>query len=256
MSPSDSLHEYRPTERFSDRAGDYARFRPTYPAEAIDAVLAGLPDPGRLAAADVGAGTGISSRLLADRGVRVVAVEPNASMRAAAAPHPLVAWRDGTAEATGLPDASEDLILCAQAFHWFEPEAALAEFRRILVPGGRVALLWNERDESHPATAEYSRAIRESCNDDPAAKRHVRPEALFSSPLFRDARTLAFSHVQRLDADGLVGRAVSASYVPKEGPALDRLVAVLRAMPARFAEADGCVPIVYATHLYLAERAG
>lgn len=80
-----------PTRRFSDRADAYARFRPSYPASAIDAILAGLAPPATLEAADVGAGTGIASRLLGDRGVRVAAVEPNAAMRAAAAPHPRVA---------------------------------------------------------------------------------------------------------------------------------------------------------------------
>src|SRR5205085_9077451 len=67
--------------RFSDRAADYVKFRPTYPAAAADAILAGLEPAGKLVAADVGAGTGISARLLAERGVRVVAVEPGSAMR-------------------------------------------------------------------------------------------------------------------------------------------------------------------------------
>ena len=77
------LHQQQPTTRFSDRAADYVRFRPTYPAEAIDAVVAGLGAPEGLAAADIGAGTGISARLLAERGVGVFAGEPNAALRAA-----------------------------------------------------------------------------------------------------------------------------------------------------------------------------
>src|SRR5688500_14656893 len=117
-----NLDALRPTERFSGRAESYVRFRPSYPAAAIDAVLAGLGDPARLVAADVGAGTGISARLLADRGGRVDAVEPNTAMRAAAAPHAGVRWHGGRAQATGLPDASVDLVLCAQAYHWFDEE--------------------------------------------------------------------------------------------------------------------------------------
>src|SRR5689334_8771077 len=97
-----------PTCRFFDRAGDYARYRPGYPGAAIDAVLEGLPKA--CTVADVAAGTGILSRLVAARGARVLAVEPNAAMRAAAAPHPGVVWSDGTAEATGLPDGSVDLV--------------------------------------------------------------------------------------------------------------------------------------------------
>src|SRR5262245_13861892 len=130
------LHTMNPTGRFSDRASDYVKYRPTYPAAAIDAVLEGLGPAGTLVAADVGAGTGISSRLLAERGVRVIAVEPNRVMRDAAEPHELVEWRDGRAEGTGLESSSLDLVLCAQSFHWFEPAAALGELARVLRPGG------------------------------------------------------------------------------------------------------------------------
>jgi ubiquinone/menaquinone biosynthesis C-methylase UbiE len=102
-------------ERFSDRATDYAKYRPSYPATAIDRILEGLNNP--LVAADIGAGTGISSRLLAERGVRVLEIEPNADMRQAAAPHPLVKFYDSTAEKTGIADASIDLVTCFQSFH-------------------------------------------------------------------------------------------------------------------------------------------
>ncbi len=76
-------HDIDPTGRFSNRADDYARHRPTYPAAAIDALLAGLGPASGLVAVDVGAGTGISARLLAERGVSVIAVEPNRAMREA-----------------------------------------------------------------------------------------------------------------------------------------------------------------------------
>lgn len=84
-----------PLSRFSDRAADYAKHRPSYPTPAIDAILEGFGEPPQLVAADIGAGTGISSRLLAERGVRVIAIEPNAAMREAASPHPLVEFREG-----------------------------------------------------------------------------------------------------------------------------------------------------------------
>src|SRR5439155_1443196 len=112
-------------------------------------------DPQHLAkldAADVGAGTGIASRQLAAHGVRVLAVEPNAEMRAAAIRHPGIEWRAGTAEATGLDSGIVGLVLCAQAFHWFRAQHALAEFSRILRPGGRLALMWNSRDRADPLT--------------------------------------------------------------------------------------------------------
>ncbi len=143
VDPTAPLHTMAPTSRFANRAEDYKKFRPTYPAAAIDAVIEGLAEARTLTAADIGAGTGISSRLLADRGVRVIAIEPNAAMREAAEPHPLVQWREGTAERTGLGDHAVDLVVCAQAFHWFEPVAAVREFGRVLKRGGRLALMWN-----------------------------------------------------------------------------------------------------------------
>src|SRR4051794_40656454 len=111
--------------RFNDRAADYVKFRPGYPAAALDAIVDGLAPASR--AADVGAGTGISARLLGDRGLRVMAVEPGEAMRRAAAPHPRVAWLAARAQAIALTTASVDLVLCAQAFHWFHSAEAIAE---------------------------------------------------------------------------------------------------------------------------------
>src|SRR5262245_33155757 len=145
--------------RFNDRAADYVRYRPTYPAEAVQAILDGLGPPERLVAADIGAGTGISARLLADRGVRVLAVEPGDAMRSAAAPHPNGSWVGGRADATGLRSASVDLVLCAQSFHWFQTPDALAEFARILEPQKRLAIVWNRRSAVDPLTAGYRQAI-------------------------------------------------------------------------------------------------
>ena len=250
---SDPLHAMDPTGRFSDRAADYARHRPAYPPAALDALLEGLGNPALLVAADVGAGTGISARALADRGPRVFAVEPNRAMREAAAPHPRVTWVDATAERTGLADAGVDVVLCAQSFHWFEPAATLAEFLRILRPGGRVGLLWNERDPTEPESAEYSRLLVEAAGHHPASSRHVRPEPLLASNRFRDVRRLEFPHAQVLDEEGLVGRALSASYAPKSGPAHEGLVRGLRALFARFTGPAGTVRIAYRTSLYLAE---
>src|SRR5262245_54252729 len=246
------LHTMNPTGRFSDRASDYVKYRPTYPAAAIDAVLEGLGPAGTLVAADVGAGTGISSRLLAERGVRVIAVEPNRVMRDAAEPHPLVEYRDGTAEATGLADASIGLVVCAQAFHWFEPAAALAEFRRILCPAGRLALVWNERDDADALTAEYGRLVREASENHPAEQRTEAAAALKTTRLFQGLRCTTFRHQQRLDLSGLVGRALSSSYVPKSGPRRDALLAALTDAHTLFADGKGEVVMVYETLVYLA----
>lgn len=251
---AESLHHDDPTHRFSNRTEDYVKYRPSYPAAAIDAILHGLGDPSRLAAADIGAGTGISSRLLADRGVHVIAVEPNAQMRAAAAPHPLVTMRDGSAEHTGLDTASVHLLVCAQSFHWFNPPPTLTEFHRILKPDGRAALMWNDRDDSDPLTREYGRLILEASDNHPAARHFDHQQPLRDSPLFADYCAVAFPSTQSVDADALIGRARSASYCPKEGAAWERLRSALLALHALHEDAVGHVQLVYQTRVYLARR--
>jgi ubiquinone/menaquinone biosynthesis C-methylase UbiE len=134
------LHQLNPLDRFSDRAVDYAKYRPIYPTEAIDKIVEGLGELSQLVVADIGAGTGISSRLLADRKIRVIAIEPNLEMRQAALSHPLVEFQEGMAGKTNLADLSVDLVTCFQSFHWFDPESTLLEFRRILKEKGKVNL--------------------------------------------------------------------------------------------------------------------
>jgi len=165
------------TERFVDRAADYAAGRPTYPAAALDALFDGLGDAGDVVAADLGAGTGISSRLLAERGAQVLAIEPNQAMREAAEPHPRVEWIAGTAERTGLDEASIDLVTAFQAFHWFDHAKALREIVRILRPAGRAAVIYNERDESDPFTAAYGDLVRAYMLDDTERRRADALEA-------------------------------------------------------------------------------
>lgn len=240
----------RPHERFGDRAATYAANRPVYPAAAIDAVLAGLGEPSRLVIADVGAGTGISARLYADRGAHVIAIEPNARMRAQAAAHPRVEWRDATAEATGLAGRSVDLIVACQAFHWFAAPAAFAEFRR--VARGRAALLQYERDERDAFTKSYGDVVRFHATDDTDAQRRHDGLAAFSA--FPDARVsrTVFPHSQRLQRTGLIGRAASSSYLPSGGPAADELHRDLHALFERYAR-RGMVTLAMETHVLVAD---
>ena len=241
-------------ERFNDRADDYVRYRPTYPAPAIDAILDGLGSPARLMAADVGAGTGISARLLAARGVHVVAIEPGEAMRRAAAPHDHVHWIAGLAEATGLRTASADLALSAQSFHWFRPADALTECARILKRGGRLAIMWNRRSTTDPFTAGYRQAILDVGGEVAAERMPFDPDVLERSGLFTSPTRRLFANAQRLDMAGLIGRARSASYVPKSGPNGDKLLTLLRELHARYADADGRVTLVYETDVYVASR--
>ncbi len=154
---SDSLN---PTERFSNRVEDYRLYRPSYPAELL--LLIQKHAPGN-SIADIGAGTGILTRLLLQTGFSVTAVEPNGAMRAAAESD-LASFKTftsvhATAEETGLASGSLDAITAAQAFHWFRFEETKLEFNRILRPGGIVFLIWNERQiERVPSRAITNRS--------------------------------------------------------------------------------------------------
>lgn len=250
---SDGLHTMDPTGRFSDRAADYRAARPDYAGAVVDAAMAGL-DRSRAVVADIGAGTGIIARQVAERLVGeggVIAVEPNAAMREAAEAHERVSYRDGTGEATGLGGGSVDLIVCAQAFHWLRAEEALAEFARVLRPGARAAIIWNERDVGDTATAEYGRLMREASGNHPAETRSDAHVPLYRSDVPRSVEMVCAAHGQWLSLDGLLLRARSSSYSPKAGPAWERLARGLAALHGRWAAADGRVRLAYVTAAHL-----
>jgi SAM-dependent methyltransferase len=207
---------------------------------------------------DVGCGTGISSRLFAERGIPVLGIEPNDEMRRQAeaaggkAGYPSPIYRSGTAEQTELPDVCADAVLAAQAFHWFASDAALREFQRIVKPGGWVVLMWNERDERDPGTAEFGRVIGSSA--DAAALEVSRSHAgqvLLSCPLFQGAARHSFTNEQALAEEGLLGRAFSASYAPREPSRAEAFAAELRQVFARW-QRDGLIRLQYETSVYLA----
>ena len=134
------------TELFSGKAEAYAKARPGYPEAAVDYILSLAPQEAVFA--DIGAGTGKFTELLAKKGVPVFAVEPNADMReqlaAVLAPHPNAKIFAGAAEATTLPDSSVDVIICAQALHWFDPDGFPRECRRIGKPGCILVSIYNK----------------------------------------------------------------------------------------------------------------
>lgn len=237
------------TQRFGAKAIAYAAFRPSYPPEAIDAVLAGLGDPASLTIADVGAGTGISSRLFAERGARVIAIEPNARMRAQAEPHPNVEWRDATAVRTQLADRALDLVVACQAFHWFATPEAMAEFARIA--RRRAAVLQYERDESDAFTRAYGDVVRAYATDDTEALRAHALTVFARFPQARVARHAAYL-AQRLDRAALLGRAASASYLPSVGEAAEALKRDLAAHFDRY-QRDGAVELRMVTHVLTAD---
>jgi len=135
---------------FTGLANDYSQNRPNYCSSVLQALL-GLFDKktNEIDFVDVGAGTGIWTRMVHDAGVRsITAVEPNADMRAIGIADCLntsVRWSAGSAEATGLPEGSADWLSMASSFHWANFDSATREFHRVLRPSGRFTALWNPR---------------------------------------------------------------------------------------------------------------
>lgn len=146
---------------FGAGAASYEAARPGYPDEAMAVLRDEVGVTTGTSVLDLAAGTGKLTRRLQELGASVRAVEPVEAMRTQlASVLPRLDLADGTAEEIPLADASVDVVAVAQAFHWFDAPAALAEIARVLRPGGRLALLWNERDERTPWVAEMSRLIR------------------------------------------------------------------------------------------------
>ena len=250
------MAEQHATTRFSDRVDDYVRYRPDYPPALLAWLQRGQGVDSSWRVADVGAGTGISSKMFLDAGYRVTAVEPNAPMRAAAEQwlrsYPAFDAIDGRADATGLADASVDLVTVAQAFHWFDENAARREFARILRPGGLAAIWWNSRRLTGTRFLEAYEALllRFGTDYTSVAERYAddaRMRAWFGSGFRGSAR---FEHVQRLDFESLRGRLMSSSYAPKEGhPQHAPMLRALRELFDTCAE-NGAISFDYDTRIF------
>lgn len=251
--------KYKPTERFTGLAETYAKARPSYPDAAIDFIMKRCNLGNGSMIADIGCGTGISSRLFGLRDVGVLGIEPNFEMRenARADRSPgssTVAYMEGTGEKTGLGDGEVDAVVVAQAFHWLDPEAALKEFHRILIPDGWVVLMWNERDESDEFTKAYGEVIRTAPDTKSVeVSRGDAGNALFHTPLFDRVERTSYPNEQSVDEHGLIMRACSASYAPKDGDALIQFKRALKAVFRQY-EVDDQVSIKYETSVYTGHR--
>lgn len=212
---------FRPTERFSDRVERYISFRPSYPKELLLFMKEELGLTESHLIVDVGSGTGLLSKLFLDNGNIVLAVEPNAEMRAAAE-----AWFEDEPGFRSVPGRAEemrqlgerevDFIVAGQAFHWFDAAAARREFARVIKPGGWVVLVWNTRRTKGSAFAVAYEDFMLRWGTD---YKEVRSRYGAAGPLDElfgesgyDVR--AFANRQELDYAGLEGRVLSASYIP------------------------------------------
>jgi len=251
--------EADPTKRFSGRVDNYIKYRPTYPNKVLDY----LKDKCNLSLAsviaDVGAGTGIFTKLLLDKGYIVFAVEPNEAMRSAAVEQ-LSGYTNfisinGTAGNTGLPTHSTDLIVCAQAFHWFSNEETRVEFSRILAKDGKVALIWNNRLVDKDEFSKAYDALLKNESVDYNKVNHQNISAIDFKAFFKDGvySTKRIPNAQVFDEGGLIGRAFSSSYVPSQDSDEGRkFLKLLKEVFNKYNQ-DGHVTFHYQTEIYLGE---
>jgi SAM-dependent methyltransferase len=250
------------TERFSDRVANYVRYRPAYPEAMVETlrVRTGLTPQARVA--DLGSGTGISAEPFLRAGCTVYAVEPNAEMRAAAesrhGANPRFHSVAATAEATGLPASSTDLVVAGQAFHWFDVPRVRAETLRILRSGGHAALFWNvRRTDSSPFLRDYEELLL-AFGTDYARVRHenVGPDTLAAFFGSRRYHSASFANEQSFGIEGLIGRTLSASYMPAPGhPRHPEMLERLEAVFHRHAQ-GGRVRFEYDTELFFGGMEG
>lgn len=211
------------TKRFSNRVSNYIKYRPGYPDEIISYLVKECELKVTDKIADIGSGTGIFSVILLDNGYTVYGVEPNEYIRTAAenlfTNNKKFISIDGTAENTTLQQHSIDLVVCAQAFHWFHPDKTRTEFKRILKNDNKyVALIWNNRLTN---VDEFSKAydkLLEDRSTDYKKVNHQHLKGVNFEQFFKDGKyTLAKFHNQQVfDYEGLARRAFSSSYVPAQ----------------------------------------
>ncbi|MGH8297986.1 MAG: class I SAM-dependent methyltransferase [Steroidobacteraceae bacterium] len=245
------------SDRFLGRVENYARYRPSYPAAAIDLLAArcGLKPGANVV--DLGSGTGILSRLLLEREAQVFGIEPNSEMRRYSAEalgggefHSC----NGTAESTGTADGFFDLLVAGQSFHWFNPEKTRSEALRILKPGAWAALLWNERRQGVvPFLEDYEALLRRYAPEYDAVARLRAEEGGLRRFFGHEPELAPFPNRQVFDFAGLAGRVQSASYAPTpDRPEHEPLMTGLREVFDRHQQ-DGRVVFPYRTLVYFGQ---
>ena len=242
-----------PDARSFEQVADlYERARPEYPPEAVAWVAGELGlGPGRTVL-DLGAGTGKLTRALVQTGAQVIAVEPGEQMlghlrRVVPAATALL----GGAEDIPLPDNSVDAATMGQSFHWFRHDEALPELHRVLRPGGGIALLWNWRDQESALQAALNELIERFV---PPGRKRGRAwvEPLEASPLFSDPEKREFRFSQRLDAETLVDRIGSISFIAAS--AHEDRAELAERLRTVVAEQGGAVDLPYVTHVFVSRK--
>jgi SAM-dependent methyltransferase len=244
--------------RFTDRVSLYQQYRPSYPVAAFDFIAEASQLDANSKVADIGSGTGISAKILLEKGFEVFAVEPNDSMRMAAEDdlrlYPKFHSIAASAENTSLDSESIDIVVAAQAFHWFDKSQFKKECFRIGKSSFSIALIWNDRDISQPFQKAYESFLQEFSIDYNAVNHlNISDETLEAFLAPSEMKKASFPYAQKFDLEGLIGRAASSSYLP--GPGHERYGAMKNALITIFQafEQDGFVIFAYITRVYFSK---
>jgi len=247
------------TEKFTGKADNYEKYRPSYPKEFLDYLYGEVGFFGEKTIADIGAGTGKLTELLLQRKSFVYAVEPNADMR-----EKLTEKFSGIsnfsivsapAESTELPAQSVDFITVAQAFHWFDAEKFKAECRRILKPGGKVVLVWNSRDERSEIVKAYDEVCFKFGSAFKGAGSGGRGKKVDEYADFYGGKIehRVFDNIIPLTLERFIGDVASKSYAPNENDAnFPPLKAALTELFEKYKE-DNILKMPFFTMSYLGE---
>jgi ubiquinone/menaquinone biosynthesis C-methylase UbiE len=241
------------TKRFSNRVENYVKYRPHYPKEIITILRENIGLTPEKIIADIGSGTGLSTELFLENGNKVYGIDPNKEMREAGERYLEKYLKfisvSGTAEDTLLESNSMDVIVCGQAFHWFDVDKAQIEFKRILKEDGYVVLMWNERNtRASGLLGDYEALIKkfgtdyeQVCQKDEQVNENIKT---FFSPRSYDLKMAA--NFQLFDFEGFKGRLLSSSYVPTDN---EEMIAELKKLFDRY-QKDGVVKFEYDTNIY------
>lgn len=215
-----NLISYNPTSRFSSNVYDYTMYRPSYPEAVIEYLNKNIGLKNKIVA-DIGAGTGILTKLVLNNGNKVFAIEPNDKMRNASIDYlkgySNINFLSSTAENTCLPSDSVDVIFVAQAFHWFNTSEAIHEFYRITRNNSYIVLLWNEiRSESTKLRKGYEDLFSGYSEEYRRIDKSIDEQFLLNIFKPNQIFKAEFDNHCFLDVDQFIGRILSSSFSPDE----------------------------------------
>lgn len=245
------------TERFSDKVQDYIQYRPSYPVKMIEYVCNELNLNNTSYVADIGSGTGILTKLLVDKCKMIFGVEPNTNMREASvrqlSKYDNFIPVNGTSENTTLNDNSIDFITVAQAFHWFNIEATMLEFQRIIRKNGLMILIWNNRINNTDFLKVYEQLLRQYATDYNEVNHKNISEDTIKKLYKINYNKLTYENYQEFDFSGVIGRLSSCSYTPKKNTKEYRIIYDELESAFNHYSVDNKIKFNYETEMYIGE---